>query len=100
MDNKQRFRDASRNPTHGDAGWSSPVARQAHNLKVAGSNPAPATNINSKYRRGHAPSTASRASKGPRAKHGILRLSKVRACLSDGIESQLPFNIEESSNSA
>src|SRR5882724_8263143 len=26
----------------GDAGWSSPVARQAHNLKVAGSNPAPA----------------------------------------------------------
>ena len=30
----------------GDAGWSSPVARQAHNLKVAGSNPAPATNAN------------------------------------------------------
>ena len=31
--------------THGfDAGWSSPVARQAHNLKVVGSNPAPATN--------------------------------------------------------
>ena len=28
-----------------NAGWSSPVARQAHNLKVAGSNPAPATNI-------------------------------------------------------
>ena len=27
-----------------NAGWSSPVARQAHNLKVAGSNPAPATN--------------------------------------------------------
>ena len=27
------------------AGWSSPVARQAHNLKVAGSNPAPATNV-------------------------------------------------------
>ena len=26
------------------AGWSSPVARQAHNLKAAGSNPAPATN--------------------------------------------------------
>ena len=25
--------------------WSSPVARQAHNLKVAGSNPAPATNF-------------------------------------------------------
>ncbi|MEY9783039.1 hypothetical protein ABIA23_004441, partial [Sinorhizobium fredii] len=27
-----------------NAGWSSPVARQAHNLKAAGSNPAPATN--------------------------------------------------------
>ena len=29
------------------AGWSSQVARQAHNLKVAGSNPAPATKIES-----------------------------------------------------
>jgi hypothetical protein len=28
------------------AGWSSPVARQAHNLKVRGSNPLPATNFN------------------------------------------------------
>ena len=27
------------------AGWSSLVARQAHNLKVAGSNPAPATTL-------------------------------------------------------
>jgi hypothetical protein len=27
------------------AGWSSPVARQAHNLKVRGSNPLPATNF-------------------------------------------------------
>ena len=27
------------------AGWSSLVARQAHNLKVAGSNPAPAPNL-------------------------------------------------------
>ncbi len=26
------------------AGWSSPVARQAHNLKVEGSNPSPAPN--------------------------------------------------------
>ena len=25
------------------AGWSSPVAREAHNLEVVGSNPAPAT---------------------------------------------------------
>ena len=30
-------------PSSSVAGWSSPVARQAHNLKVAGSNPAPAT---------------------------------------------------------
>ena len=28
-----------------NAGWSSPVARQAHNLKVVGSNPTPATNF-------------------------------------------------------
>jgi hypothetical protein len=27
------------------AGWSSPVARQAHNLKVVGSNPAPAPKV-------------------------------------------------------
>ena len=27
------------------AGWSSPVARQAHNLKVTGSNPVPATKL-------------------------------------------------------
>ena len=31
-------------PASPDAGWSSPVARQAHNLKVTGSNPVPATN--------------------------------------------------------
>ena len=39
-----------------DAGWSSPVARQAHNLKVAGSNPAPATTFvitHSKSRSNH-----------------------------------------------
>ena len=29
----------------GNAGWSSPVAREAHNLEVVGSNPAPATRI-------------------------------------------------------
>src|ERR1700722_6781471 len=28
-----------------NAGWSSPVARQAHNLKVPGSNPGPATKL-------------------------------------------------------
>src|SRR6202007_1485834 len=35
-----------------DAGWSSPVARQAHNLKAAGSNPAPATNFTVVHRDG------------------------------------------------
>ncbi len=33
----------------GTAGWSSPVARQAHNLKVVGSNPTPATIFFSSY---------------------------------------------------
>ena len=32
-----------------DAGWSSPVARQAHNLKVVGSNPTPATKDIKRY---------------------------------------------------
>ena len=32
------------NPPLADAGWSSLVARRAHNPKVVGSNPAPATN--------------------------------------------------------
>ena len=32
-----------------DAGWSSLVARRAHNPKVVGSNPAPATNIALKW---------------------------------------------------
>ena len=31
------------NPRPPDAGWSSLVARRAHNPKVVGSNPAPAT---------------------------------------------------------
>src|SRR6478609_7259174 len=36
--------DVSRNVALADAGWSSSVARRAHNPEVAGSNPAPATN--------------------------------------------------------
>src|SRR5262249_2912994 len=32
-----------------NAGWSSPVARQAHNLKVRGSNPLPATRKMARY---------------------------------------------------
>src|ERR1700759_3721794 len=37
------------------AGWSSPVARQAHNLKVTGSNPVPATNHHHITRHANAP---------------------------------------------
>ncbi|EDK29319.1 hypothetical protein VSWAT3_19961 [Vibrionales bacterium SWAT-3] len=33
------------NARKSDAGWSSLVARRAHNPKVVGSNPAPATNF-------------------------------------------------------
>src|SRR5438105_23134 len=36
-------RAAQPSPSRPHAGWSSPVARQAHNLKVTGSNPVPAT---------------------------------------------------------
>ena len=36
-------------PTGLGAGWSSQVARQAHNLKVIGSNPIPATNTKHQY---------------------------------------------------
>src|SRR6185436_9565396 len=37
-------------PTQHDAGWSSPVARWAHNPKVGGSNPPPATNFTDRIR--------------------------------------------------
>ena len=39
------FGDPARRLPLVGAGWSSPVARQAHNLKVVGSNPTPATKI-------------------------------------------------------
>lgn len=35
-----------------DAGWSSLVARRAHNPKVVGSNPAPATTLHRSFRKG------------------------------------------------
>ena len=40
-----RFDDAPTGCYHQNAGWSSLVARWAHNPKVGGSNPPPATNI-------------------------------------------------------
>ena len=45
-----------------DAGWSSPVARQAHNLKVTGSNPVPAPT-----------NPAAAAAKAPRPAPGFRR---------------------------
>ena len=42
--NAQNDKASNTRPTV--AGWSSPVARQAHNLKVTGSNPVPATKSN------------------------------------------------------
>src|ERR1700682_5171523 len=53
------------------AGWSSPVARQAHNLKVTGSNPVPATKL----------------MKNPSNLKGLLGF-----CFGDGIE---PNNIND-----
>src|SRR5690348_12545391 len=46
-DNRRQRTDhsLSPNPPPQNAGWSSPVARQAHNLKVRGSNPLPATSL-------------------------------------------------------
>ena len=46
------FGDPARTVELVDAGWSSPVARQAHNLKVVGSNPTPATNTKPRLRAG------------------------------------------------
>ena len=40
---RQVFQSMPQLTTTTNAGWSSPVARQAHNLKVIGSNPIPAT---------------------------------------------------------
>ena len=40
----RRFKSGFWDSKHTGAGWSSLVARRAHNPKVVGSNPAPATN--------------------------------------------------------
>ena len=41
----RRFKSGFWDSKHTGAGWSSLVARRAHNPKVVGSNPAPATNL-------------------------------------------------------
>src|ERR1700682_63560 len=83
-----------------DAGWSSPVARWAHNPKVAGSNPAPATKtseisdqgfeISEAYRGCSSVGRAPRLQRGgqgfesPHLHHGQrLRISNLRSQISD-----------------
>ncbi|WP_209018812.1 hypothetical protein, partial [Endobacterium cereale] len=46
-------------------GWSSPVARQAHNLKAAGSNPAPATK--------------SKSRENPHSKNKVIKCAVLKA---------------------
>ena len=66
-----------------DAGWSSQVAREAHNLEVVGSNPAPATNndvpIGASFflRRGDSGADRRRISRGKRQCFGDLTLGGV-----------------------
>src|SRR5262245_63713404 len=52
--------------SHFDAGWSSPVARQAHNLKVVGSNPTPATSISARLSPGQTGAKSSLRESCPR----------------------------------
>ena len=76
-----------------DAGWSSPVARQAHNLKVAGSNPAPATKkslIYQGFRKGRRKAALLRLGCGPhpvRTKPDFARLRAMPSyARSDALE--------------
>jgi hypothetical protein len=58
------------------AGWSSPVARQAHNLKVAGSNPAPASKSCKIWN--NAPHSAFRLEAVPCVRHLFQSLSALK----------------------
>jgi hypothetical protein len=70
---------------HLGAGWSSPVARQAHNLKAAGSNPAPATTgpellqKTNEHRAGHSEKSPSQ-SRVSRTPSAMLLLMVVGRC--------------------
>src|SRR5581483_7971823 len=68
-------------PARTYAGWSSPVARQAHNLKVAGSNPAPATNPHH-VRPGHMGNRSYR-------RHGLQPGAKRAVCGLQGLLLQI-----------
>src|SRR5271166_5556426 len=60
--------------THTHAGWSSPVARQAHNLKAAGSNPAPATTFTERKNKSRPQSLAPDAPSRPSASSTIAAI--------------------------
>ncbi|CAI8966838.1 hypothetical protein EMIT0P12_70002 [Pseudomonas sp. IT-P12] len=60
-----------------DAGWSSLVARRAHNPKVVGSNPAPATNI----KKGHSKEWPFLCTPVLCAKQEIVLIPKLRPAL-------------------
>ena len=76
--NKQRYR-AQTQAIQNNAGWSSPVARQAHNLKVVSSNLAPATTDSdrprSKERGRNALGPADSATRAPN--HSFLRADQL-----------------------
>ena len=62
-----------------DAGWSSPVARWAHNPKVAGSNPAPATILSEGLRPSDSPTRSlARRCAGSLRSRGSLRCARSR----------------------
>ena len=61
------------------AGWSSPVARQAHNLKVVGSNPTPATNETTRLRAGFFVSAANQGCWGSAQSIGTRPLLSRKA---------------------
>jgi hypothetical protein len=85
-DTAPAIQDKTASITTPGAGWSSPVARQAHNLKVVGSNPTPATKSTRQRRTKARPDNPgglrrSRASHSLRTKDGnagsIVRLPRL-----------------------
>ena len=66
-----------------DAGWSSPVARQAHNLKVTGSNPVPATSFQKARRpygrRAFCVSSENGCLMRPFSQYGALKIVRARS---------------------
>src|SRR5262245_32934663 len=84
--------------SHFDAGWSSPVARQAHNLKVVGSNPTPATNMSARLSPGQTGAKSSLRERcprecgdpDPRVKPAGARFSKPRFARQEKVDDPTP----------